>query len=110
MFVYWVAGMGKWGIGFEGRTAEYFMDYEEDNNVNWVGCYGNEWVETPHIDRLAAEGFRYSEVYANAPVCAPSRCTWITGMYAVTMGTQPMRSRMKFRMIKFRIIQICFAQ
>lgn len=65
----------------------------EDNNVNWVGCYGNEWVETPHIDRLAAEGFRYSEVYANAPVCAPSRCTWITGIYAITMGTQPMRSR-----------------
>ena len=30
---------------------------------------------------------------ANAPVCAPSRSTWITGMYAVTTGTQPMRSR-----------------
>ena len=29
----------------------------EDNNVNWVGCYGNEPAETPHIDRLAAEGF-----------------------------------------------------
>ena len=51
------------------------------------------WVDTPNIDQLAKEGFRYTEVYANAPVCAPSRSTWITGMYAVTTGTQPMRSR-----------------
>ena len=65
----------------------------EDNNINWVGCYNNKWVDTPNIDQLAKEGFRYTEVYANAPVCAPSRSTWITGMYAVTTGTQPMRSR-----------------
>ena len=45
----------------------------EDNNVNWVSCYGNEWSRHPIlIDWLG--GFRYSEVYANAPVCAPSRC------------------------------------
>ena len=50
-------------------------------------------MDTPNIDQLAKEGFRYTEVYANAPVCAPSRSTWITGMYAVTTGTQPMRSR-----------------
>ncbi|MEM9284160.1 MAG: sulfatase-like hydrolase/transferase [Verrucomicrobiota bacterium] len=65
----------------------------EDNNVNWVGCYGNPYAETPNIDRLASEGFQYMNCYANAPVCAPSRCTWITGIHAVSMGTHPMRSR-----------------
>ncbi|TWU37923.1 Arylsulfatase [Novipirellula aureliae] len=65
----------------------------EDNNVSWVGCYGNPHAETPNIDRLAAEGFQYMHAYANAPVCAPSRSTWITGINAISMGTHPMRSR-----------------
>ena len=65
----------------------------EDNNVNWVGCYGNPHADTPHIDKLAKEGFQYTHCYANAPVCAPSRSTWITGIHAVSMGTHPMRSR-----------------
>jgi len=65
----------------------------EDNNVNWVGCYGNPHADTPNIDKLATEGFQYMHAYANAPVCAPSRSTWITGIHAVSMGTLPMRSR-----------------
>src|SRR6056297_1922294 len=65
----------------------------EDNSVDWVGCYGNPHAETPNIDKLASEGFQYMHCYANAPVCAPSRCTWITGIHALSMGTHPMRSR-----------------
>ncbi len=65
----------------------------EDNSVDWVGCYGNPRAQTPNIDRLAAEGFQYMHCYANAPVCAPSRSTWITGMLAISNGTHPMRSR-----------------
>ena len=65
----------------------------EDNSVDWVGCYGNPYAETPHIDKLAAEGFRYLHCYANAPVCAPSRSGWITGVYALSTGTHQMRSR-----------------
>ena len=65
----------------------------EDNNVAWIGCYGNPNAETPHIDQLAREGFKYTNAYASAPVCAPSRSTWITGINAISMGTHPMRSR-----------------
>jgi N-sulfoglucosamine sulfohydrolase len=65
----------------------------EDNGVDWVGCYGNPHADTPNIDKLAAEGFQYMHCYANAPVCAPSRSTWITGIHALSMGTHPMRSR-----------------
>jgi len=65
----------------------------EDNNINWVGCYGNQHAETPNIDRLADNGFLYTHCYANAPVCAPQRSTWITGIHAISMGTHPMRSR-----------------
>ena len=69
----------------------------EDNGIAWVGCYGSVNVKTPMIDQLAEEGFLYANCYDNAAVCAPTRSTWITGMYAVSNGTQPMRSRNKPR-------------
>ena len=65
----------------------------EDNNVSWLRCYGNPTANTPNIDKLASEGFQYMHCYANAPVCAPSRSTWITGIHAISVGTHPMRSR-----------------
>ena len=65
----------------------------EDNGVSWVGCYGGVNAKTPAIDRLAEEGFRYTHCFDNAAVCAPTRSCWITGMYGISNGTQPMRSR-----------------
>lgn len=79
--------------GFAADRPNILWLVSEDNNVNWVGSYGNPHAETPHIDGLAEEGFQYLHCYANAPVCAPSRSTWITGIHAVSMGTAPMRSR-----------------
>lgn len=64
----------------------------EDNGVKWVGCYGSENARTPNIDKLATEGFKYNYCFDNAAVCAPTRSTWLTGMLASSIGTQPMRS------------------
>lgn len=65
----------------------------EDNGVAWVSCYGGVNAQTPSIDQLAKEGFRYTHCFDNAAVCAPTRSCWITGMIGVSNGTQPMRSR-----------------
>ncbi|MFP6673512.1 MAG: sulfatase-like hydrolase/transferase [Pirellulaceae bacterium] len=65
----------------------------EDNGVSWVSCYGGTNANTPAIDQFAKEGFRYTHCFDNAAVCAPTRSCWITGMYAISNGTQPMRSR-----------------
>lgn len=65
----------------------------EDNGISWVSCYGSRNAKTPNIDKLAEEGFRYTHCFDNAAVCAPTRSTWVTGMYAISNGTQPMRSR-----------------
>lgn len=65
----------------------------EDNGIAWVGCYGGTNARTPSIDQLAEEGFRYLHCFDNAAVCAPTRSCWITGMYGISNGTQPMRSR-----------------
>ena len=75
----------------------------EDNSVDWVGCYGNPNASTPNIDQLARDGFRYTHCYANAPVCAPMRSTWITGVMAISMGTHPMRSRYEIPHDKIRL-------
>jgi arylsulfatase A-like enzyme len=65
----------------------------EDNSAQWLSCYGSPNARTPNLDQLAAEGFRYTHCYSNSAVCAPTRTTWITGVHAISMGTQPMRSR-----------------
>ncbi len=65
----------------------------EDAGVNWIGCYGNTEARTPNIDAFAKQGFRYTQAYASAPVCATQRGTWITGINSLSMGTHPMRSR-----------------
>jgi arylsulfatase A-like enzyme len=53
----------------------------DDLGFGDVGCYGQQKIRTPHIDRLAADGMRFTHFYAGAPVCAPSRCTLLTGLH-----------------------------
>src|SRR5690606_10052899 len=65
----------------------------EDNSRFTIGAYGDPLARTPHLDRLAAGGIVFENAYAAAPVCAPSRASIITGMYATALGTQPMRSQ-----------------
>jgi len=64
-----------------------------EDNGPFLGCYGDEYADTPNLDRLASGGVLYENAFANAPVCAPARNTLITGMYACSLGTHNMRSR-----------------
>ena len=79
--------------GFAAERPNILWITSEDNGISWVSSYGSTNVRTPNIDQLAAEGFRYSYCFDNAAVCAPTRSCWITGMYGISNGTQPMRSR-----------------
>ncbi|MEE2873344.1 MAG: sulfatase-like hydrolase/transferase [Candidatus Latescibacterota bacterium] len=49
-----------------------------------VGCYGNDTIRTPHIDRLAKEGVRFDLAVSNNPVCMPARSALLTGQYSRT--------------------------
>lgn len=64
----------------------------EDLSPN-LGCYGDPYARTPTLDRLAAEGIRYTRAFATAPVCSPARSCLITGIHATSLGTQNLRSR-----------------
>jgi arylsulfatase A-like enzyme len=54
----------------------------DDLGYGDVGCYGADAVETPHIDRLAEEGLRFTSGYAAAATCTPTRFAFLTGKYA----------------------------
>ncbi len=58
-----------------------------------LGCYGDPYATTPHVDRLAEEGVLYRNAFTTAGVCAPSRSAIITGMYQTSLGTHHMRCR-----------------
>jgi arylsulfatase A-like enzyme len=54
------------------------------DDVGWgeVGAYGQRKMKTPHLDRLAREGLRFTDAYASSPVCAPDRASMFTGMHS----------------------------
>src|SRR6187397_1500598 len=51
-----------------------------------VGCMGSKDIRTPNVDRIAAEGVKLTNFYANAPVCTPTRCAFITGRWQQRVG------------------------
>jgi arylsulfatase A-like enzyme len=58
------------------------------DDLGWrdLTCYGSSFYETPNLDRLAGEGLTFTDAYASAPVCSPTRASLLTGKYPVTVG------------------------
>ncbi|MBM4020580.1 MAG: twin-arginine translocation signal domain-containing protein, partial [Planctomycetes bacterium] len=66
----------------------------DDLAMGDVGCYGQRLIKTPHMDRMAAEGTRFTQAYCGTSVCAPSRTSLMTGLH---MGHSPIRANRKIR-------------
>ena len=58
------------------------------DDLGWseLGCYGNGFNETPHLDQLANDGIRFTQAYAAAPVCSPYRAALLTGQHPARIG------------------------
>jgi len=63
------------------RKPNILFILADDLGYGNLGCYGGTQIETPHLDRIAAEGMRFTDAYAGSTVCAPSRCTLMTGYH-----------------------------
>ena len=58
------------------------------DDLGWkdIGCYGNDFVETPRLDQLAEEGMRFTDFYAAGAVCSPTRCAVQSGQNQARIG------------------------
>ncbi len=64
------------------RRPNILFILADDLGYGDLGCYGQKLISTPNIDRLAAEGMRFTQAYAGSTVCAPSRCSLMTGFHS----------------------------
>ncbi|MDB5348132.1 MAG: atsA 18 [Schlesneria sp.] len=63
------------------RPPNVVLILADDLGYGDLGCFGQKLIRTPHLDRLAAQGMRFTQAYAGATVCAPSRCCLMTGLH-----------------------------
>ncbi|MFN5626769.1 MAG: sulfatase-like hydrolase/transferase, partial [Planctomyces sp.] len=64
----------------------FVIIYADDLGYGDLSCYGHPSIRTPNLDRMAAEGMRFTEFYSAAEVCTPSRAALMTGRYPVRNG------------------------
>lgn len=78
-------------LGFTLLSSQSFAEFDKPNIIyiladdlgyNELGCYGQKQIKTPNIDALAKSGMMFSQHYAGSAVCAPTRCSFITGKHS----------------------------
>src|SRR5207245_5310289 len=72
-----------------------------------LGCMGAKDIKTPNIDRLASEGLKFTDFYANAPVCTPTRTAFMTGRWQQRVGFEWAMGFQaeQFRRVKGKLIE-----
>jgi len=64
----------------------------DDHSARVLGCYGNDIIQTPNLDRMAGRGVKFTSAYANAPLCSASRQSLLTGKYPHATGVTLLRT------------------
>jgi len=70
----------------ESSKPNFIMILADDLGWGDLGCYGHPSIRTPNLDRMASEGMRFTDFYAAAEVCTPSRAALLTGRYPIRSG------------------------
>ena len=75
-------------VPLSAREAKPNILFIMADDLGWMdlACQGNKLVETPNLDRLARQGMRFTDAYAAAPVCSPTRCAVLTGQAPARIG------------------------
>ena len=86
LFVSVLFGASAVAAGVENRPPNVIFIFVDDQGYYDLGCYGASEVETPNIDVMAKAGTRFTDYYAAAPICSPSRAGLLTGCYPRRVG------------------------
>ena len=68
------------------NAPNFLLIMTDDQRQDALSAYGNKILQTPHMDRIAAEGIRFTEAFVTNSLCAPSRASFLTGLYSHTHG------------------------
>ena len=77
-----------------GNRPNFIFFITDDISWNDLGCYGNKKMQTPQIDRIAAEGVVFDNAYLAISSCSPSRCSMITGRYPHNTGAPELHTKL----------------
>ncbi|XP_041933824.1 arylsulfatase D [Alosa sapidissima] len=79
----------RYCVGLDNESSpkpNFVLMMVDDLGIGDIGCYGNDTIRTPNIDKLALDGVKLSQHIAAAPLCTPSRAAFMTGRYALRSG------------------------
>ena len=79
-------GMSLFAFSMDAKKPNIVFILADDLGWAELGCYGNSFNETPHLDKLAKRGLRFTNAYAAAPVCSPYRAALLTGQHPARVG------------------------
>ena len=85
--IFFVLGLSAIGASAESTKPNFIFILVDDQGYYDLGCYGATEVKTPRIDAMAKEGIRFTDYYAAAPICSPSRAGLLTGCYPRRVGS-----------------------
>lgn len=81
-----ILGMGQARLSAGNTPPHILLIYVDDLGFGDIGSYGNTLIETPHLDQLAQQGMSFTQAYAPAPLCSPSRAAMLTGKEVARLG------------------------
>lgn len=82
LFAFFMCGFWVWNTEAAGKKKPNIIYIlADDLGYGDLGCYGSTKIKTPNLDRMAAEGMRFTQHYSGQTVCSPSRCSLMTGMH-----------------------------
>ena len=79
-------------VGSADKKPNIVLIFVDDLGYGDLGCYGNEVIKTPHIDKLASEGQRWTNFYASGSSCVPSRKGLMSGRHPQLLDDEPLRN------------------